>query len=363
MGWLKRVEWLAKHLLAVLSAALLWRPGRARRGLAPKRLERLLLMRIDNRVGEALLTTPLISAARRAFPHARIDVLVHGRARRVLEGHPAASSVQGLDRRRLFLGPWAPGIRSLRARAYDVVVNAANWEVPSITSAIVARLVARDGVVVGPSMWPVRWLTDVPVPPRPGTVSELAQRLHLLSPLGIAPPHEPLSFRPVQLSPALQALVAQARATPSAVVNPGGRLDWRRIPVEVFAACAQVLLQEGRRVIVTWGPGEEPLARGLVAQAPGAQLAPPTNIDELAGLMAACELTVCNNTGPMHLAVAVGAPTLAFFLRMSVERWGHGAAPHRMVDLTAWQNDLAQMRAQAEAATRQMLTAPVAAVR
>ncbi len=38
--------------------------------------------------------------------------------------------------------------------------------------------------------------------------------------------------------------------------------------------------------------------------------------------------------GPMHLPVAVGAPTVALFSQMPVSRWGHEAAPHRMVDLT-----------------------------
>jgi ADP-heptose:LPS heptosyltransferase len=45
-------------------------------------------------------------------------------------------------------------------------------------------------------------------------------------------------------------------------------------------------------------------------------------------------LTVTNNTGPMHLSVAVGAPTLGLFFRIDMERWGHPYAPHRMVDLT-----------------------------
>jgi ADP-heptose:LPS heptosyltransferase len=63
-------------------------------------------------------------------------------------------------------------------------------------------------------------------------------------------------------------------------------------------------------------------------------MAPPTNLDELAALMRAAGLTVTNNTGPMHLSVAVGAPTLGLFLRMDMERWGHAYPPHRMVDLT-----------------------------
>jgi ADP-heptose:LPS heptosyltransferase len=57
-------------------------------------------------------------------------------------------------------------------------------------------------------------------------------------------------------------------------------------------------------------------------------------LDELASLMREARLTVCNNTGPMHLAVAVGSPTLAFFFHIELERWAHARPPHRMVDLT-----------------------------
>ena len=59
------------------------------------------------------------------------------------------------------------------------------------------------------------------------------------------------------------------------------------------------------------------------AACPGAVRAPPTSLDQLAALMRGARVTVCNNTGPMHLAVAVGCPTLALFLHMEVERWGH----------------------------------------
>jgi ADP-heptose:LPS heptosyltransferase len=143
-----------------------------------------------------------------------------------------------------------------------------------------------------------------------------------------------MSFRAPKVSEQFRAWLEAGSGSPRAVVNPGGRLGWRRIPPEAFASAARALIASGRNPIVTWGPGEEELARTVVALAPGAQLAPPTSIDELAALMRSAGLTVCNNTGPMHLSVAVGAPTLGLFLRMDMARWGHPHPPHRMVDLT-----------------------------
>jgi ADP-heptose:LPS heptosyltransferase len=133
----------------------------------------------------------------------------------------------------------------------------------------------------------------------------------------------------------LQPLLGQLRATPYAVVNPGGRLDWRRVPATAFAAAVQALAALGLRAVVTWGPGEAGLAKTIAELAPESVVAPETDIDELAALIESAVLTVCNNTGPMHLSVAVGTPTLAFFLRMDPRRWGYGYPPHRMVDLTS----------------------------
>ena len=76
------------------------------------------------------------------------------------------------------------------------------------------------------------------------------------------------------------------------------------------------------------------MARTVVAAAPGALLAPATELDALAALLEAAGCTVCNNSGPLHLSVAVGAPTLGLFLKMDPARWGYAFAPHRMLDLT-----------------------------
>ena len=332
MGALKRVEVVAKLTLALLASFLLGRPWRrARRAARLGRARRILLVRIDNRVGEALLTTPLLTALRRALPDAELDLLVHARALRVLEGHPDASRVIGFDRARLFLGPLAPGVRALRRADYDVVVDCANWAVPSVTSALITRLAGPNAALLGPSVWPLARLRTHAIAPRTDTVHEVAQRLHLLAPL-VPNANAPMSFRSAPPSPVIAELLARD-PRPVALVNPGGRLDWRRIPPEAFAAAARALSAEGLRCIVTWGPGEEPLANEVV-QASGAELAPPTTIDELAQLMRGARLTVCNNTGPMHLSVAVGTPTLALFLKMDVNRWGHAQPPHRIVDLT-----------------------------
>ncbi len=363
MSPLKRLEGWAKRALALLAAALFYRPGR--RSKAPARLSaarRVLLVRIDDRVGEALLLTPLLSALKAQVPPFHVEALLHERCARVLDAHPCLDGLWTLHRRALFLGPLSPGIRALRARGqWDVVVDCGNWEVPSVTSALVARMVGSDSVNVGPDVFPTRLLDDVRVRKLQSTTSEVAQRLHLLSPLLGQVPAQRLSFRTPRVPATLSPLLRTVGASPHAVVLPGGRLGWRRIPPQVFAAAAQALLASGRKPFVAWGPGEEGLARSVVALAPGALLAPSTDLDALAALLQAAGCTVCNNSGPLHLSVAVGAPTLGLFLKMDPARWGYAFAPHRMLDLTEAQGQgaaLESLVAQACTSFAQALSPP-----
>jgi len=346
--WHKRLEGTGKRTLARVASLAFRRPARA----SPPGLGRVLLVRVDDRVGEALLITPLAVALKRLRPAPGVDVLVHRKTARVLDGHPAVDRILTLDRRLLGLGPLAPGIRAARnAGPWDVVVDCGNWEVPSVTSALVSRLVAGTAQVIGPAVPPTGPLHDTPVPARTDTRSELAQRLHLLSPI-LEPPHLLPTFRTPRVSTSLGPFLDQVRASPHAVLVPGGRLGWRRIPPELFGVAARVLTSLGRTVVVAWGPGEEELGHTVVSEAPGAQLAPPTNLDGLAALLAAAACTVCNNSGPMHLSVAVGAPTLALFLRMDPDRWGYRDPPHAVLDLTIAIEDPVRTAREIERAVR-----------
>lgn len=324
---LHRVEVFLRHVAGWLLALLWWRPWRSdRKALLPK-AKRVVIVRIDNRVGEALLTTPLVQAL--ATTH-EVHLVVHPKCARVLEDLPGLTGLHVFERAWLWRGSTA--LSALQALAKDgVVVNAASWVEYSGTPALAARRIGVDGCVVGPAVGPSRLLMDVAVTPRAGTSNEVEQRLHLLSPL-VANPSGAMAFRAPRVTPAVETLMG---AHPTfAVVNPGGRLGERRVPTPVFSGVTKELAARGVTPIVTWGPGEEALANEVLAGGAGV-LAPPTSLDELAALMAKARVVVCNNTGPMHLSVAVGTKTVALFWKMPVDQWGHPRAPHVMLDLTS----------------------------
>jgi heptosyltransferase III len=250
----------------------------------------------------------------------QVHALVHPKMVRVLHGLPELNGLHALSVR---------GVWKLRAMSFDAVINCGNWLEVSVSNAIVSRLVSPRGPVLGPAVEPVKAWSDIQVEHRIDTRHEVLQRLHLAAPIVGEQNQYALSFRasaPVALK--------LASLGPFAVVNPGGRLGVRRVSPALFCAAVRGLQKASLQALITFGPGEESLAQEIVTRCPTATLAPPTTLDELAGLMRAATCAVTNNTGPMHLAVAVGCPTMGLFLNMDVHRWGHHFGPHLMLDVT-----------------------------
>jgi heptosyltransferase-3 len=273
----------------------------------------VLVVRIDDRVGNALLTIPLTRALQRALPHARVDLLLAARRAHVAEGLPNLNVIRFEKR----AGPfrYIRFLRGLRAR-YDVAIDAAHWHAFSLTSALLSRWAARRWVV-GADRGPASTVYSAVSPiPEPGTPEVLA-KAQLAGPLGLHLPAAPLET-------ALGRGPSPVRGV-FAALNPGARKQDHRWPASRYGAFARKLRQlRGLRCVVFWGPGEDALAREVVLASGGAaELAPPTDLDELAAAFRAAALVVTNDTGPLHLAVACGAPVIAVFLDPAGLRWAH----------------------------------------
>ena len=95
---------------------------------------------------------------------------------------------------------------------------------------------------------------------------------------------------------------------------PGSNATARRWPVERFSAVARTLLHRGVPVVVLGGAGERALTAAAASGAPGAvDLGGETDLRGLAAILSLCNLVVTNDTGPMHLAGAVGVPTVTLW--------------------------------------------------
>jgi len=312
------------------------------RSLPPGEIRKVLVVRTDERVGNVLLTIPLLRALRKGLPRAEIVFLHAASKASLVRGLPYVDRLEPFEKKRFFKAPlrFAAQLLRLRRERFDVAIEAGHYHAFSLTAALLTR-VAGARTVIGHDRGPARRFFDHAVALPPGVVQDVEAKLQLLGPLGVGPDgtwlETPLSRDPTAAKEIDALLDAMGlRETRLLVVNPGARKLDRRWPTERYAEVTRRIAAEHRLVpLVVWGPGEEALAREVVEGAgPGARLAPPTNLAQLAALFARAALVLTNDTGPMHLACAAGAPTLAIFLAGDAARWGHRLPGFRSVDVS-----------------------------
>jgi ADP-heptose:LPS heptosyltransferase len=294
----------------------------------PDPIRKVLVVRTDTRVGNVLLTTPLVRALRRGLPGARVDFLVADGKQVLVAG--LADRILPFRKKDFFRAPgrfWG-FVRALRREQYDVVVEAGHWHAFSFTSLWLARATGAP-VRIGHARAPSERFLTHEVVHDPATVREVAAKLELLQPLGLAAAGEALettvdSAGGAALEPAAR-IGEQAAGRPVVALNPGARKPDHRWPAEGFGALSARLGQAGAFPVVLWGPGEEAIAAAVVASSSGqAHLAPRTDLPQLAAVFRSAAVVVTNDTGPMHLAVATGAPVVAVLLAEDGSRWSHG---------------------------------------
>jgi lipopolysaccharide heptosyltransferase I len=296
---------------------------------------RLLIVRLGA-LGDVVHAIPVAAALRRALPAASIDWLVSAKHREILDlvtvlDHRIAINDRGDAAGGLSM--WA-AIGELRRARYDVVLDLQGL----LKSALLARFAgARRVIGFSPryarESFASRFYSEAHDPGRGGLYDPRETRhvveinLGLLTRLGIpgAPPEFPLA--PVDSAPARWA--AEQTRGRYALLNPGAAWPNKRWPPERFAALAEALrVRHGLVSIVLWGPGEEPLAHGVAAASNGAALAsPPTTIADIVALARGAAIMVSGDTGPTHIAAAVGTPLVGIFGPTRPSRNGP-LAPH-----------------------------------
>jgi ADP-heptose:LPS heptosyltransferase len=137
--------------------------------------------------------------------------------------------------------------------------------------------------------------------------------LLLLGPLGITVSTPEFPIEPVDSEAARWAHAQSAGRY--ALVNPGAAWPNKRWPPARLAAVASALRdRHGLTSIVLWGPGEEALAREVVSESHGAAvLSPKTTIGDLVALSRGAAIMISGDTGPTHIASAVGTPLVGLY--------------------------------------------------
>jgi lipopolysaccharide heptosyltransferase I len=275
---------------------------------------RILLVRLSA-FGDVIHGIPTLCALREAIPQAFIGWLVEGRMGDVLEGHPALDELIEVPRR-FWKSPrevWRMRSR-LRALKFDTAID-----LQCLTKSAIAAWLSgarrRIGKAGTDGRELSRWFHNELV--EAGGTHVIEHYLGMLRALGIQAPA--VRF-------ALPEMAADARVVDQflrerglagrrfALLNPGAGWPSKKWPTVRYGAMARYLGREhGMPSVALWGiRSERPMAERIVeTSARNAHLAPATTMRELAALCRRAALFIGSDTGPMHLAVAVGTPTVS----------------------------------------------------
>ncbi len=309
-------------------APLAWLRRRDDAAAAPRRV---LLLRLE-RIGDLLMTRQAVAEARASFPGATIDLAV-GSWNASIAGRLGADAVETLD------VPWLaregtgaswPALvaraRGWRARGYDLVIN---FE-PDIRSNLLAWLSGARRRVGYSSGGGGAFLTSADAYDVRAHVSVNARRLVARAAgttLDTATPAS--SLPPLAIDDdARKRARAQLGAATRPLVGihvPGGRPSKQWHPERFGEVARRLAAARGATIVLTGTVADRPLVdrtRRVLGEAAAIDASGETTLPELAALLAELDVLVTGDTGPMHLAAAVGTPVVALFGPSDPVRYG-----------------------------------------
>ncbi|ODS56423.1 MAG: lipopolysaccharide heptosyltransferase I [Acidobacteria bacterium SCN 69-37] len=281
-------------------------------------LGRLLVVRLGS-LGDLVHTLPAVAAIRLVYPFAQIDWLVEAGHRELLDLVPVISSTIPL--RKASGGGWLQALRELRARQYDVAIDFQGL----VKSAALARLSGAARVIGFDRASAREGLAALFYTERVATGDAghvIDKNLRLAARLGAPQHRREFPILPIP-SAAFDELVAGGLQR-FALLNCGAAWPNKRWPADRFGRLASWLRERyGLMSVALWGPGERELADEVVRHADGAAMAaPPTSLTDLVAIAAEAELMVSGDTGPTHIAAALGTPVVGLFGPTSPDRNG-----------------------------------------
>jgi heptosyltransferase I len=282
---------------------------------------RFLIVRLGS-LGDIVHAIPVAAALRRAFPTSSIDWLVSAKHREILDLVPVIDRRLVINDRADTSGgaSFVPALRELRRTHYDVAIDLQGL----IKSALLARLSGASRVIGFSSRYarerPARlFYSDAHDPGRGGLFDPRETRhiveinLSLLETLGVtaARPEFPIE----QVDSKVARWAVDQTAGRYTLLNPGAAWPNKRWPAERFADVSAALRdRHGLMSVVIWGPGEEALARAVVdTSRGGAVLSPQTSVSDLVALARGAAVMVSGDTGPTHVAAALGTPIVGIY--------------------------------------------------
>jgi lipopolysaccharide heptosyltransferase II len=276
----------------------------------------LLCVRLDS-LGDVLMPTPAMRALRETLG-CRITLLTS----------PASSALAGLlpevDDLMVFSAPWMKPaarqsdravLKEVRRRRFDAAVVFTVYSQSPLPAAYFCYLAGIPRRLAHCRENPYHLLSDWVPDPEPGLARhEVRRQLDLAAAVGCRASDERLSFHVPDA--ARRVIAAMNLKRPLVVVHPGASAASRRYPPESYARAVELISREmGCEAVFTGESGEAGLIEGIRARmsARSHSLAGRLGLAELGALIAEADVLVCNNTGPAHMAAAIGTPVVDLY--------------------------------------------------
>lgn len=289
---------------------------------------RTIVARLDND-GDVLLAGPAIRAVAAGSEH--VTLLCGPR------GAHAAALLPGVDEVVVRRAEWIDleagrperasidaYVDRLAATRADAAVLLTSFHQSALPLALLLRLAGVGRIAAISEDFPGS-LLDVRLPD-PGDVHEVERGLGVAAGLGFALPEG--DDGRLRVEPGPDALDVPPGAI---VVHPGASVPARAWSAARNAALVEALAARGETVLVTGGPGETALT-ARVAGTHGVDLGGRTSLAGLAGVLRGARAVVVGNTGPAHLAAAVGTPVVSLFApTVPAARWRPWGVPHELL--------------------------------
>ncbi len=294
-------------------------------------------------LGDVVMSLPALRALRERFPYAKITVAVGKPGAEIINLSGYADDTLEVDRVALRDGPTLVSIGRIiklvgdgRKKKYDVVIDLHSLSETNLLgflSGAPRRLYARRP---GRS---IDLLSNFqPRPPHEGKHAHAVDRyLDVLKPLGITnAPRLPQLRTVATADVSVETLLKKEKADSRTLlvgVFPGAGHPARRWPMEHFAAVADHLIRNNQvRVIVFAGPEERPLIPQMRTVFPPSTIFfDRLTIPQLVSAQARLTLLITNDTGPMHIAAAVGTPVVVIMDRLDPHSFIPLGDQHRLV--------------------------------
>lgn len=287
----------------------------------PENIKKILVVHTGGGLGDVLLSTPVLRALKTHWPQAQLHFLARKGTSAAIVNNPDVDQVLTIASTQPSIGELPSWISRIRAEKYDLAIVL--WSKTNLAFMLFA---AGIPLRVGQdSRLAYSWMYTHRVSLRSehdDTASHWTEilldyvRILGLTPSRTAPTFVIPSTATAQADALLEKLPPSTGPLVGFHSSKGETASLERWPAAVFASYVKALYHDlGARLVLTGGPSEVALVNEVckIAAVPCLNLAGATSLDVLAAVAQRCEVFVCPDSGPMHLAATTGTPTVGIF--------------------------------------------------